>query len=90
MNQFTIVGHLTEEPIENLETAEVELKVNVCVRKSNISADVVIKATGTLALNTIQYGYVDQLIGVVGHFEDNAQLVADKITFLNTKIREEK
>lgn len=88
MNQFTIVGHLVEEPIENLETGEVELKINIY--QNNITADVVVKTNGILADNAIKYGHIAQLIGVKGHFEDNGQLIADKITFLNTKLGEEK
>ena len=80
MSEFTIVGHLMEEPIENIETGEVELKVNIS--KSN--ANVVVKTRDILADNAIRYGDVEQLVGIRGYFEDNNQLVAEKITLIKT------
>ena len=86
MSEFTIVGHLIEEPIENIETGEVELKVNI--RKNN--ANIIVKARNVLAHNVIKYAYIDQLIGIRGYFKDKNQMVAEKITFLDTRKTEEK
>ena len=86
MSEFTIVGHLIEEPIENIETGEVELKVNI----SKNNANVIVKVRDILADNAIKYAYIDQLIGIKGEFEDKNQMVAKKITFLDTRKTEEK
>lgn len=86
MIEFTIIGHLIEEPIENIETGEVELKLKTCKR----NASIVVKTRGILANNAIKYGYMEQLIGIKGYFEDNNQMFAEKITFLNTRKTEAK
>lgn len=85
MSEFTIVGHLIEEPIENIETGEVELIVNI----SKNNANVIVKVRDILADNAIKYAYIDQLIGIRGYFEDKNQMVAEKITFLDTRKMEE-
>lgn len=85
MSEFTIVGHLIEEPIENIETGEVELRVNI----SKNNANVIVKVRDILADNAIKYAYIDQLIGIRGYFEEKNQMVAEKITFLDTRKMEE-
>lgn len=85
MNNFTIVGYLSEEPIENIETGEVELKVDI--KKTNVN--VVVKARGLLAENIIRFGHAKQLVGIKGEFENNKQLIVQKITFLTTRQMEE-
>lgn len=86
MNQFTIVGHLVEEPIENLETGEVELKISIKTKEGY--GNVIVTAKDEVIINYAKRGRKDNFVGVVVYLADKNRLVAERIEILGN--REEK
>ena len=86
MNQFTIVGHLVEEPIENLETGEVELKISIKTKEGY--GNVIVTAKDEVIINYAKRGRKDNFVGVTVYLADKNRLVAERIEILGN--REEK
>lgn len=86
MNQFTIVGHLVEEPIENLETGEVELKISIKTKEGY--GNVIVTAKDEVIINYAKRGCKDNFVGVAVYLADKNRLVAERIEILGN--REEK
>ena len=86
MNQFTIVGHLVEEPIENLETGKVELKISINTKEGY--GNVIVTAKDEKIINYAKRGHKDNLVGVTVYLADKNRLVAERIEILGN--REEK
>ena len=83
MNQFTIVGHLVEEPIENLETGEVELKI--CIKTKEGHGNVIVTAKDDKVINYAKRGRKDNFVGVSVYLADKNKLVAERIEILGNK-----
>lgn len=83
MNQFTIVGHLVEEPIENLETGEVELKISIKTKEGY--GNVIVTAKDEVIINYAKRGRKDNFVGVTVYLADKNRLVAERIEILGNK-----
>ena len=85
MNQFTIVGHLVEEPIENLETGEVELKISIKTKEGY--GNVIVTAKDEVIINYAKRGRKDNFVGVTVYLADKNRLVAERIEILGNRER---
>lgn len=83
MNQFTVVGHLVEEPIENLETGEVELKINTKTKEGY--GNVIVTAKDEVIINYAKRGRKDNFVGVAVYLADKNRLVAERIEILGNR-----
>lgn len=83
MNQFTIVGHLVEEPIENLETGEVELKISIKTKEGY--GNVIVTAKDEKIINYAKQGRKDNFVGVAVYLADKNRLVVERIEILGNK-----
>ena len=84
MYQVDIIGYVLEEPIENIETGEVEFKINPS--KTDIVQNIIFKNNlALIALRDAKKGY---MTSVKGHFESAKRLVADRVVFIKTEEKE--
>lgn len=99
INQFTVVGRLVNNPteIENLENTNIEIEIEVSIPRpyKNLNGEyendvIVCKVWNGIAKTIAENCKKNDVVGVQGRILNNNKLLADKITFLNTKIREEK
>ena len=91
LNQFVLVGRLTEIKSSNEDFTIVNISVPRSFKNENgeyVNDLIDIKLTGNIAKNTLDYCKVGDLIGAKGRIESDSFitiLVAEKITFLSTK-----
>lgn len=83
IKDFSIVGHLVEEPIENLETGEVELKISINTKEGY--GNVVVTTKNEEVINYAKRGHKDNLVAVAVYLADKNRLVVERITFLSNK-----
>lgn len=83
IKDFSIVGHLVEEPIENLETGEVELKISINTKEGY--GNVVVTAKDEEIINYAKRGHKDNLVALTVYLADKNRLVAERIEILGNK-----
>ena len=83
IKDFSIVGHLVGEPIENLETGEVELKISINTKEGY--GNVVVTTKNEEVINYAKRGHKDNLVAVTVYLADKNRLVVERITFLSNK-----
>lgn len=99
-NQFFCVGRLQETPM--LKTTEngknyINLIVGVARTFKNIDGEydvdnIPVKVFNTIATNVVDYCKKGDIIGVKGRLqmnEDKIEIIADKVTFLSTRMQQE-
>jgi single-stranded DNA-binding protein len=93
LNQVILVGKLNSEP-EIKTSVDGELGVFINLLVSNSVSDVgnqsiiPIELSDELAINSKEYIAMNMTIGIKGHLEfknDSLLVIADKITFINTR-----
>ena len=83
IKDFSIVGHLVEEPIENLETGEVELKISINTKEGY--GNVIVTAKSDEVIDYAKQGHKDNLVAVIVYLVDKNRLVAERIEILGNK-----
>lgn len=100
LNQVVVVGRLVQDPeIKELENGTKGAKIRVAIprgfknEEGQYDNDVInCILREKIAENTIEYCHKGDLIGVKGRIEgqdDKIQIVAERITFLSSKAKEE-